>query len=583
MATETTDYRAVLAFIRQVEAHDCLIADPALPSHLPVVPSAISLEGGLSTAYDHYCKLGRWCPSYRIFASGWMSLDGVMILTEKNNAENELPVTIAATNERALRDLLLAFPRGLVGRFCYSAPWMLTTLEQVLSGVVRTDLEAYFVTEGTFKSVQHHQVKRLDESDYGLLFDQWGGDHIRGCLARSHKVYACLEDGELVAACFQRLTSPWWYWVEGVQTQNYCEKGYPESVYSLATQDVLGPGRYAAYSTSVEDDPTDLAVVKRLGYRPFYRARCYRGIKRGSGSIESFDSTIAPPNRRYPNNSSIRNWREDGLHPQPRRNRPHPAVANFRELLSIKGRTERRLLSVEEPVLVERALADGLPVTGILYTQEASAHAAGPALLKRADEEHIPHHRVSKGVMGTVTTTRPLPWIIAAVHLDVGDVADVQFSPEAILLIIDRVANPANLGMLMRTADASGVEAVILFGPDNASPFHKHCVRAARGAVGRLPLYICDEPIGFLRRLKTNGLGLVGAAVQASTPIYHRALSPPVALVVGNETEGVRPAVLGECTNLVHIPMSPGQSSLNVGVAAGVLLYELVRVRFGDT
>ena len=93
--------------------------------------------------------------------------------------------------------------------------------------------------------------------------------------------------------------------------------------------------------------------------------------------------------------------------------------------------------------------------------------------------------------------------------------AQLYCSPRAVLLIADRVANPANLGMILRTADAAGVEAVVLLGADSASPFHKHCVRAARGAMGRLPLYTCDDPPGFFHRLKTAGFALVGATVQA--------------------------------------------------------------------
>ena len=444
MAAETTDYAAVLAFVRQVEQRDCLPADAALPEQLSAQPGDGALDAGLADAYAEYRRTGRWRRSYRVFATGWTELEGVLILAPAATADADLQAGIAATNERALRELLLAFPRGQVGHLSYAAAWMLPTLAELLDG------------------------------------------------------------------------------------------------------DAL-PGQTA-----------------------------YRGIKRGSGRIEQAPA----PRDQHPAAAAAVDWSARvPAAPRPRRKRRDPAVDSFRDLLTIKGRAERQCLSIEEPLLVRRALADGLPVLGLLNTEELLTQPEGPALLEQADGEHVAHQRVSKGIMGTVTATRPLPWVVAAVHVDVRDAAQLHCSPSAVLLIADCVANPANLGMILRTADAAGVEAVVLLGADSASPFHKHCVRAARGAMGRLPLYTCADPPGFFDRLKKAGFGLVGATVEASSDLYSLALRPPVALVVGNESAGIRSAILAACTDRVRIPMAPGQSSLNVGVAAGVLLYELVRTR----
>ncbi len=438
MDAETTDYAAVLAFVRQAERRDCLLAEPG----------GSALDAGLADAYAEYRRTGRWRRAYRVFAAGWTELEGVLILTPAATADADLQAGIAATNERVLRELLLAFPRGQVGHLSYAAAWMLPTLAELLDG------------------------------------------------------------------------------------------------------DAL-PGQTA-----------------------------YRGIKRGSGRIEPAATAAPSARNQRSSDAAAVDWsaRAPAV-PRPRRQRRDPAVASFRELLTIKGRSERQCLSIEEPLLVRRALADGLPVLGLLYTEELLTQPEGPALLEQAEGEHVTHQRVSKGIMGTVTATRPLPWVVAAVHVDVRDAAQLHCSSRAVLLIADCVANPANLGMILRTADAAGVEAVVLLGADSASPFHKHCVRAARGAMGRLPLYTCADPPGFFHRLKRAGFALVGTTVEASADLYSLTLRPPVALVVGNESTGIRPAILAACTDRVRIPMAPGQSSLNVGVAAGVLLYELVRTR----
>ena len=582
MATETTDYAAVLAFVRQAERRECLLADPALPEQLRTQPGSDALDAGLADAYDEHRRTGRWRRSYRVFATGWTELEGVLILAPAATSEADLRASVAATNERALRELLLAFPRGRVGHFSYAAAWMLPTLLEMLDGVALPGQTAHFATADTFTSYQPQPVKRLGSGDYDLVRGRWSVAAWQQRLERGYRFYACVAAGRLAALCWHRPRDDWRHEVRGVPVAPDAAEDYVESVYSAATQEVLDLGRVATSTVSGASDSAHADRLKRIGYRPLYRVGAYRGIKRGSGRIAPPAPAALPSGRQRPADAAALDWSEQVLAaPQPRRKRRDPAVESFRDLLTIKGRAERQCLSIEEPLLVQRALADGLPMMGLLYTEELLGQPEGPALLEQAAGEHVAQQRVSKGIMGTVTATRPLPWVVAAVHADVRDAAHLYCSSRAVLLIADRVANPANLGMILRTADAAGVEAVVLLGADSASPFHKHCVRAARGAMGRLPLYTCKDPARFFHRLKTAGFALVGATVQAPADVYSLALRPPVALVVGNESAGIRPAILAACTDRVRIPMAPGQSSLNVGVAAGVLLYELVRTRLG--
>ena len=253
-----------------------------------------------------------------------------------------------------------------------------------------------------------------------------------------------------------------------------------------------------------------------------------------------------------------------------------PVFADFRELCSLKGRLERSQFVVEGVRLTARALDDGLPVLQLLYTPALTSSLEGMELLNRAYRAGIPHYRVSDGVLGAVTSTRPIPPVLAAVYAEYRDAVDLAGMPGRVLLITDSIANPNNLGMLLRTADAAGVEGIIVMG-EGASPFHKECIRAARGAVGRIPIHQCRHAEEYLASLCRDGFTLLGASAHASCEPYSCAFTQPVAFLVGNETDGIRPPLLRHCTERVRIPMAPGQSSLNVGVAAGVLFYELVR------
>jgi TrmH family RNA methyltransferase len=155
---------------------------------------------------------------------------------------------------------------------------------------------------------------------------------------------------------------------------------------------------------------------------------------------------------------------------------------------------------------------------------------------------------------------------------------DLDLSAGSALLIADSIANPDNLGMVLRTAEAAAVDSVVFIG-EGASPFHKNCVRAARGAVGRSSLAYCESPEVYFRQLIAAGFEILGATARANKNLYDFELAAPLALVVGNENEGIREEILELCTNLVKIPMAPGQSSLNVAVATGIILYELARHR----
>ena len=257
-------------------------------------------------------------------------------------------------------------------------------------------------------------------------------------------------------------------------------------------------------------------------------------------------------------------------------------ISHVRKLASLKGKLEHSQFIIEGLRTARRAVEDGFPIETLLYTTGLAAHAEGRELLKRAVSENLSTYQVNDGVMGSITTTRPVPSIIASVHLSypnflsASGFLNFHFSRGCILLIAENVGNPDNLGMVLRTADAAGVSAVLL-SSEGASPFHKNCIRAARGAVGRLPLFWTSEIGQAIAALQTSGWCVLGATAGAKPPLYETEFSLPIAVVVGNENTGLSPETRERCTELVRIPMASGQSSLNVGVAAGVLLYELTR------
>lgn len=146
------------------------------------------------------------------------------------------------------------------------------------------------------------------------------------------------------------------------------------------------------------------------------------------------------------------------------------------------------------------------------------------------------------------------------------------------LLVLDQVQDPHNLGACLRTAEGAGVQALIT-PRDRAAGLTPVVHRVAAGAAETLPLFQVTNLARALRRLRERGIWLVGAADAAADGLYDTDLSGPLAVVLGAEGKGLRRLTREACDQLVAIPMAGRVESLNVSVAAGVMLFEAVRQR----
>ena len=147
-----------------------------------------------------------------------------------------------------------------------------------------------------------------------------------------------------------------------------------------------------------------------------------------------------------------------------------------------------------------------------------------------------------------------------------------------LVLMLDGVTDPHNLGACMRSAAAAGAHALVV-PKDRAAGLTPVTRRAAAGASERLPLARVTNLARCLRRLAERGLWRVGLVGRAETSIYQARLEGPLALVLGSEDRGLRRLTREHCDELVRIPMPGMMESLNVSVAAGVALFEAVRCR----
>ena len=158
-------------------------------------------------------------------------------------------------------------------------------------------------------------------------------------------------------------------------------------------------------------------------------------------------------------------------------------------------------------------------------------------------------------------------------------VAQLMDRKTPFLLILDQVQDPHNLGACLRTADAAGVDALIV-AKDNASPVTAVVQKVASGAAETMPIYRVSNLARTMDSLKQQGIWMIGTSDKANHSLYQETLTGALALVMGSEAKGLRNLTEKKCDVLVSLPMSATVvSSLNVSVATGVCLYEVVRQR----
>jgi len=147
-----------------------------------------------------------------------------------------------------------------------------------------------------------------------------------------------------------------------------------------------------------------------------------------------------------------------------------------------------------------------------------------------------------------------------------------------LLLVLDGVTDPHNLGACLRVADGAGVHAVIA-PKDRAAGINDTVARVSAGAVESVPYITVTNLVRTLRELKERGIWLIGTDDRTAASLYQADLKGPLAWVMGAEGEGMRRLTREACDTLVGIPMAGAVESLNVSVAAGICLYESVRQR----
>jgi len=256
------------------------------------------------------------------------------------------------------------------------------------------------------------------------------------------------------------------------------------------------------------------------------------------------------------------------------RSRSNPLVRRLREL--VRGDRASGLVIIEGVRLAEEALDAGVRIVEGAVAPTLDQHERRRRVTQRLVDQGVPIRQVDEAVLASVSEVETSQGILLIGRLPKADPSRIIAGDRTLALVISGVQNPGNVGAILRSAEAAGATGAFV-GDNTADPLSPKALRGAMGSAFRLPL--AEAPtltaIDTLRRAGVT----VWAATGGGQPYHAVDWRRPSAVVLGNEGGGLPDKILNACSGRVTVPMAGGVESLNVAVAAGIILFEACRQR----
>ncbi len=239
---------------------------------------------------------------------------------------------------------------------------------------------------------------------------------------------------------------------------------------------------------------------------------------------------------------------------------------------SAKFRRQENCFLVEGFKMVEEALR--YRKAQIVYVASGAKEECYERLSKQLSEVTV--EEVADGIFAELADTETPQGILALVQIPSYPKEELFSGERAAVVCLEDIQDPGNLGTIMRTAEGAGMSAVIMTKGcvDICNP---KTVRSTMGAMFRMPFYVVDSLVEEMKELKQQGFSFYSAQLDGSVPYTEPDYQGKVGILIGNEAKGIRKET-GACADCrIHIPMEGEVESLNAGVSAAILMYELHR------
>lgn len=260
-----------------------------------------------------------------------------------------------------------------------------------------------------------------------------------------------------------------------------------------------------------------------------------------------------------------------------------PTNKIIKEVASLKQkkhRDELGLFIAEGVRIVEESAASDWPVHLCIYTEAAAARERTRHVLDRLAAKRCRLVAVSESVYNKLSDTEQPQGIMAVLKKQQSSLAQMltPVGKVPLIVVLDGIQDPGNAGTIIRTADAAGCTGVIIL-KGATDIYAGKTVRATMGSLFHLPVWEGVAADELITALTSANIGILATALQNADIYYQADLKKPVAVIFGNEGQGVGRELIDKADGCLTIPLVGTAESLNVAVAAGVILYEAVRQR----
>jgi TrmH family RNA methyltransferase len=254
------------------------------------------------------------------------------------------------------------------------------------------------------------------------------------------------------------------------------------------------------------------------------------------------------------------------------------AVKYLRSLFDSKTRKKERAFLIEGTKIVEDALRDDLNVAMVVATPDLVRHH-GKGILKQAESKSVKILWISRQLMDAISESKTPQPVMAVARMKQFSGDDLLDNNAGLIIIAHQLQDPGNLGSIIRTAEAVGASGVAITS-NTVDPFNAKTIRASMGSILRLPLVHIGDGTAFIKASRQKKFQTVATMVTGKQTHFDVDLTKPTVVILGQEGTGLPQDISADVDLFVRIPMSKSIDSLNVSVAAAVVLYETMRQRF---
>lgn len=248
-------------------------------------------------------------------------------------------------------------------------------------------------------------------------------------------------------------------------------------------------------------------------------------------------------------------------------------IKTIKALQLKKYRDELGQYIIEGYKLIEEALEYKKPFSLLLMSEAAVKSQQGLTLMKKTEENGITVYIADEKVFTEASEMDAPQGVLAVLYKQEQDISAVLEKTDYSVVILDEVRDPGNVGTIIRTADACGIDAVIL-SKGCVDLYNGKTIRATMGSMFHIPVITDQDILELIDELKGTGAAVFGADPHSDKSCIEAQRSAKTSIVIGNEANGLRPEVKSSTTQNITIPMPGKAESLNAGIAAAILMYE---------